>query len=477
MPRSDATNRVKRMPIGFSSLMCNGSSPTVATSGTNIGISGASAFSIAGYAYINNLSGTQTVFSIGSAAGSGTGISLRTSTNTWNLNIQGIGTVPGVTTIVPNQINEFVVTYAGGSAPFIISLNGVVINGSGSITMNTTNSLLYMGRDYSSSNALTGGISDVRVWNVALSVNDIATMYATREVPTTGLIRRYKLNEGTGSSIADSSVNNDTGTVSNPYWSQNNVPYGLPVLPVAKPSQLPKCLFYYEADQGVTLDGSNKVSQWDDLSGNGTHMTQATSSLRFTYTASSINGYPTVNLVSGTGNIMTAAVNYFANQPHTLVVVAKSSNTQPTLFSGIIALGSGGAGGQTSSIGTDNGRKLWFGGAGDGTPTFNVPTTGTTYMLAKLTDGKNTTSFINHVSQGVTKQLVTFSVSPLSLAVIGQYSAGSDSGNWNVALIAGFAKELLPAELNALANYVNDKYAIGMTVGKRVATSGRSLIT
>jgi hypothetical protein len=356
-------------------------------------------------------------------------------------------------------------------------LNGVVINGSGSTTMNTTNSLLYMGRDYSSSNALTGGISDVRVWNVALSVNDIATMYATREVPTTGLIRRYKLNDGTGSSIADSSVNNDTGTVSNPYWSQNNVPYGLPVLPVAKPSQLPKCLFYYEADQGVTLDGSNKVSQWDDLSGNGTHMTQATSSLRFTYTASSINGYPTVNLVSGTGNIMTAAVNYFANQPHTLVVVAKSSNTQPTLFSGIIALGSGGAGGQTSSIGTDNGRKLWFGGAGDGTPTFNVPTTGTTYMLAKLTDGKNTTSFINHVSQGVTKQLVTFSVSPLSLAVIGQYSAGSDSGNWNVALIAGFAKELLPAELNALANYVNDKYAIGMTVGKRVATSGRSLIT
>lgn len=477
MPRAAATNRVKRVPIGFNSLMCKGSAPTVATSGTNTGISGSSAFSIAGWAYINNLSGTQTIFSLGSAAGAGTGVAVRTFGNTWNLFIQGIGTVPGVTIIPPNQWSEFVMTYAGGSAPLIIYVNGVGINGSGSITMNTTNSLLFMGRDYASTNALTGGISDVRIWNVALTGNQISSMYSTREVPTTGLVRRYRLNEGIGSTITDSSTNNDTGSITNPYWGIGNVPYGTPVLPLARPSQLANCLFYYEADQGVTLDGSGKVSQWNDLSGNGSHMTQSTPSIRFGYTASSVNGLPSVDLVSGTLNLMTATVNYFANQPHTLVVVAKASTTQPALFSGIIALGSGGAGGQTSSIGTDNGRRIWMGGAGDGTPIFTIPVNGTTYMFVKSTDGRNTSCFINHVSQGTVKQLVTFSVSPLSLAVIGQYSAGSDSGNWNVVLIAGFSKEQSPAEMNALANYANDKYAIGMTVGKRVATSDRILIT
>lgn len=472
MARTSASNRIQRVPIGKNSLYCKGS--TYVTSGSNLGISGSSPFTIAAWGYVNAASGTQTIMSIGNAAGTNTGIILRSNANAWHVSIQGTGVVPVTAPLIqPNTFYEVFVSYAGGSAPILIGVNGKVLNGSGSLTMNLTNAPVIIGRDYSGSSALTGGVSDVRVWNVALTVNQLAAMYATRVVPTSGLVRRYCLTEGTGTSAIDISSNNDTGTITNPFWSFNNVPYGLPIKPIAKPSDLPSCIFYYEADQGVTLDGSNKVSQWDDLSGNGAHMTQGTAGLRFGYTASNINGLPTVNMVDGTSNIMTASINFPVTQPHTLMVFAKSNATQPTAFSGILALGSGGSGGQTSSIGTDNTRKLWFGGAGYGTPTFFVPTTGSSYFLVKSTDIRTDTVTINGVGYGTSKQLSSYGISPLNLAVLGQYSSGSSSGNWEVALIAGFTKEILNTEINAVANYINQKYAAGLTAGTRTATTGR----
>jgi len=477
MPRTATTGRVSRAPIGFNSLLCNGNSPTSAVSGGNLGISGSSAFSFAAWGYLSSVTGTQTLVALGDAAGSNTGVIIQSFSNAWQVLIQGTGVVPASVSIQQNQFYEVVVTYAGGSAPINIFVNGLAINGSGAVTMNLTNTTVKMGRNYSSANPLFGALSDVRVWNVALTANQIATMYATRVVPTTGLVRRYLLNEGTGSSIADSSVTNDTGTVTNALWSKNNAPYGLSIPAVATPNQIASCLFYFEADQGVTLDGSNKVSQWNDLSGNGSHFTQSTAGLRPGYTLSSINGLPSVNLVAGSGNVMNATTTLFAAQPHTLVVVAKSSSTQPLAHSGIVALGSGGAGGNTTSIGTDNARKIWFGGAGDGTPAYFVPVTGTTYLLIKTCDGRTTSGFINNVSQGSVKQLVAFIPSPLTAALFGQYSTGTDSGNWNVVSVAAFLKELTPAEMNALSNYYNTKYALGLSIGSRTATSGRTLIT
>lgn len=478
MPRAIATGRVKKVPIGNSSLQCNGAAPTYATSAVNLGISGSSPFTIAFWGYVNVTSGTQTFVALGNSSGANTGIIISSSGNIWNLFVPGLGTIPVANPIItPNILYEVFVIYNGPGSSIVIGVNGLVINDFSTLTMNLVNTPIVVARDYNGASPITGGISDLRIWNVALTPTQVSTMCSTRVVPTTGLVRRYLFNDGTGSTAIDSSPSASNLTITNPYWAKNFVPYGLPIKASSTPAQLPKCLFYYEADQGITLDVSNKVSQWNDLSGNGSHMLQTTPSLRFGYTASSVNGLPSVNLTTGTLNAMSAVINYFANQPHTLVVVARASATQSALFSGILALGSGGVGGQTSSIGTDNSRKLWFGGTGDGTPLFFEPVNGTTYLLVKKSDGSFITSYINHVNMGVTKQLVTYSVSPLMNAVIGQYSAGSDSGNWNVVSIAGFNKELSQPEMNALATYYNNKYAIGLTVGGRVATTGRVLIT
>lgn len=45
---------------------------------------------------------------------------------------------------------------------------------------------------------------------------------------------------------------------------------------IVAPTDLRDCALWLDAAQGVTLDGSSKVSQWNDLSGNNNHATQST---------------------------------------------------------------------------------------------------------------------------------------------------------------------------------------------------------
>lgn len=64
---------------------------------------------------------------------------------------------------------------------------------------------------------------------------------------------------------------------------------------------------WYDASNAgsVTLNGST-VSQWNDLSGNGRHQTQATASLQPNYTASGLNGKATLT-TTGTQWMQSAA--------------------------------------------------------------------------------------------------------------------------------------------------------------------------
>lgn len=245
---------------------------------------------------------------------------------------------------------------------------------------------------------------------------------------------------------------------------------------ISKPSDLTGCIFYYEADQGITLDLSNKISQWTDLSGNGATLVQASESLRFGYTASSINSKPTADLVNGTGNLMTATIPYASGYvPHTLLVVAKSTSTQPAAFTGIMSIGGNTGGGNTSAIGADNTRKIWIGGAGYGLPSYYAPTTGSTYFIVKCNNLRTDTGVINNVYQVPHQQGAAYNILPLNQLNVGQYTGGAGSGNWNVALIAGFNRELLSTEVSAEANYVNSKYGAISVAGSRVATSGRQV--
>lgn len=72
------------------------------------------------------------------------------------------------------------------------------------------------------------------------------------------------------------------------------------------PSSITGLKFWVDASQGVTVDGSNNVASWSDLSGNGGTLSQGTFSQRPAYVTASKNGLPTVNF-DGISELLTGS--------------------------------------------------------------------------------------------------------------------------------------------------------------------------
>lgn len=85
----------------------------------------------------------------------------------------------------------------------------------------------------------------------------------------------------------------------------------------------------YRADSGITLNGSN-VSQWNDFTGNGRHLTQATSSRQPGYGSNSVNfaNNPTVGPKSYGGLVYTGTI----AGPYTMFTVANQQANNPGTF-------------------------------------------------------------------------------------------------------------------------------------------------
>ena len=72
------------------------------------------------------------------------------------------------------------------------------------------------------------------------------------------------------------------------------------------PSQIGGLTIWLKADAGITKDGSDRVSNWNDQSGNNNHFTQATGTAKPLYTASAKNGLPAI-VFDGTSDYMASA--------------------------------------------------------------------------------------------------------------------------------------------------------------------------
>lgn len=74
----------------------------------------------------------------------------------------------------------------------------------------------------------------------------------------------------------------------------------------ALPTDFSDLVVWTNAMQGVTKDGANKVSQWNDLSGNNNHFVQATGTKQPVWTASEYNGKPAL-VFDGVDDFMKSA--------------------------------------------------------------------------------------------------------------------------------------------------------------------------
>ena len=247
------------------------------------------------------------------------------------------------------------------------------------------------------------------------------------------------------------------------------------------PSEIANVLFHYESDRGITLDGSNNIQQWDDLSANGAHMVQPSAGLRFAMQDNVLNGLPAVRMVSGTGKFMQATINFpTANQDQTLIVVVKANAPQPAAYSGIISIGNGHGNAQGSVIGCSNTGKVWMGGPGYGFPEYETIVNGNVYVLVKTLRNPDVIGYINNVQQQLYRQPEIYLVSPINQVVLGKYaSASTHSGNFDVLLAAGFDRNVRKGDIDSMMSYINDKYGLSIpdndrsSPGGRVVTRGR----
>lgn len=108
---------------------------------------------------------------------------------------------------------------------------------------------------------------------------------------------------------------------------------------ISTPLTVPGCVLWLDASDiaSITMDGSNKVSQWSDKSGNAKHAVQATGANQPTYNATAFGGKPALDWGTGsvaamrltTPNIGLGAYTFFA-------VVRGDANAQTVIFHGDI---------------------------------------------------------------------------------------------------------------------------------------------
>jgi hypothetical protein len=114
-------------------------------------------------------------------------------------------------------------TAAGG---ITIYVDGVAVpvnrvNNAAYVAMNNTAALLQIGREAPASRQYAGGLDEIRLWNVARSPAEIqASMSSELAGTESGLQAYWKLNDGGGGVIEDSSPSANVGTLRNgPTWS------------------------------------------------------------------------------------------------------------------------------------------------------------------------------------------------------------------------------------------------------------------
>lgn len=107
-----------------------------------------------------------------------------------------------------------VLTYDRPSTLRNIYINGVVDNhDTSAINLLTTSNTLYLGTNGGSSNFLNATLDDVRFYARALSASEVLAYGAAAGINSTNLILWYKMDDGTGTTLTDSSGNNINGVL------------------------------------------------------------------------------------------------------------------------------------------------------------------------------------------------------------------------------------------------------------------------
>lgn len=450
-------------------------------SDANTGVSGDANCSMFVAFRVDAIPAAGTVMAMGADTGAHTGMRLRVLTNnSVDLYIAGIGSIPIVT---PDLIGGGWLTLAAvktaGSSPYLIYFNATSNNGGGTGAGNFTDAPVRYGVNAAGAERFEGEISYSVMTSSALSAAQVLALHkaALAALPTSSVVCAYKMDELTDGKFLDISKNGNHLTAANVRMIGGQVPGGVRGrVKYDDPSQIPGALCLYDAALGVTKDGSDRVSQWDDLSGNASHMVQTTGALQPLWVANGINNLPALRITNAGAEFMASTSGVFrgARRAHTLVAVVKMHAAPTSTYAGFFALGSGGVGGNTSCVGHDNANKLWYGGAGYGNPILpKTATNGETYIMVKRSNGRQDTMYLNNGRFESVPQVINYAITPIADILFGKYTAVYSSPNILASFLGAWNRELSDAEVRGLINHLGEKYGVFTPVDRSLA-SGRA---
>lgn len=219
-------------------------------------------------------------------------------------------------------------------------------------------------------------------------------------------------------------------------------------------------VFWLRADAGITKDGSDRVSQWDDQSGTGDsnkNVTQAVAGSKPLWNASSanFNNLPTLTFDNTRPDHLTSG-NWGVAMPSpaTWVIVGRITGYDPSGFTVMIdskAVGSR----QAAYYVTADNKLNWYAGAAAAGTAIAPPhtfanivvfdTTGNAYQTAQTpTAGNSGAQTLAAVSIGI------------------NYDQSGSAFHGEIAEIMGFNRELTAPEVAELFSYINTRYGIAI---------------
>jgi hypothetical protein len=243
---------------------------------------------------------------------------------------------------------------------------------------------------------------------------------------------------------------------------------------ITSPLDLDSLFYWYAADVGVTTN-NNKVTQWNDLSGNGYHVTQADTSKAPTYSAAGGPGSRPTMTFDGTDDFMASAAHWWGSDDITVIVVYKHNNATLNQQESIISRLEGGTNNrQWRLYGREAAQsyKMEFSHYQSGTaaPLYQnqIGAKEASYRLhsAVKADASNTvTWWKDGASQTVTQAGVTgdgtihnSSTPPLVIGAVNANSTPALFLQGSISEIIVYSRPLTTGERTAIENYLNKKY-------------------
>jgi hypothetical protein len=208
-------------------------------------------------------------------------------------------------------------------------------------------------------------------------------------------------------------------------------------------------VFHIRADLGITKDGSDQISQWDDQTASGFDLTQATTADKPDYIASELNGHPVVRFPGGTEHI--ASTGFAISSPfHCFMVfnqvtwVADDRIWLDTTSHPFI--GQGGGGGSTPQVKHNGGSALG---------NTVSPTVDTWYILQSYFNGASSHQALNNGSESTGTNVGTTPMDGFQLG-----GNGAQNAQMDIAEIAFYSAEVTGDSLTQNLDHFNGRYVL-----------------